>query len=151
MKRMLVAKRIQGGPQRKVVSPSKSAEDMLNAFEAKLAEFGLDASTCAEKAPKFGREDDIEAIEGCGLNASDDFDEDEISRQQREVEIYGEDANEKYEDVGGGFGEDGEIFSLAEIKDYWNKNNVSDPVLADYPNFDRWWNDTRSNYMERYY
>lgn len=103
-------------PRRKVIKASKSTADMLNAFEDKLAEFGIESST--------------------EIKGSED------------VEIYGEDYHEKYEDVGGGFGDTGKVYSLAEIKEYWNENRHGDPLLEVFDSFDRWWRNTRDNFME---
>lgn len=78
-----------------------------------------------------------------------------IKANQRNVEIYTKDYNEKYKDCAGGFGGDataaGEIYTLAEIKDYWNENNVVDPILEDYPDFDSWWRDTLNMYLDEVY
>ena len=68
-----------------------------------------------------------------------------------EVEIYAEDYNERYEDLEGAFGERGEIYSLADMKNYWNNNRYSDPVLEHYSSFDSWWRDTRDNFFAEYY
>lgn len=56
----------------------------------------------------------------------------------KEVDVYREDYYEKYEDVGGGFGEPGEIYSLADMKVYWNENNQGDPSLEVFDSFDSW-------------
>lgn len=98
---------------------------MLDAFEARLDELnGVDASCKVEAATNYGRE----------------------------TEIYGEDYNAKYEDTGAAFGGDGtEIYTLAEIKEYWNEFNETDSVLAEYPSFEMWWQDTRDNFMSEYH
>ncbi len=70
----------------------------------------------------------------------------------RQVDIYGEDYHEKYEDIEGNYGgEPGRIYSLAEIKDYWNENNQGDPCLAAYRDFESWWRDTRSLCFAEYH
>lgn len=75
-------------------------------------------------------------IEGCDAIAASE-----------EVEINGEDYNEKYEDVGGGFGDVGEIYSLADIKRFWNEDKDDDPILAEYSDFESWWRGTRDNFL----
>lgn len=65
----------------------------------------------------------------------------------KEVDVYREDYYEKYEDVGGAFGEPGEIYSLADIKAYYNENNQDDPSLEVFDSFDSWWRDTRDNFL----
>lgn len=99
--------------------------EMLDAFETRLNELnGVDASCKVEAATNYGRE----------------------------TEIYGEDYNTKYEDTGAAFGGDGtEIYTLAEIKEYWNEFNETDSVLAEYPSFEMWWQDTRDNFMSEYH
>lgn len=123
---MKITKRSKVQAASRAIKASKSTADMLEAFEDKLAEFGIESKTCVEGAS--------------------DIDWDDRSRQDREVEVYGEDYNERYEDVGGGFDTDG-IITLAEIKDYWNKNNISDPVLRNYSRYEDWWRDTRDNFL----
>lgn len=97
--------------------------DMLDAFEGKLADFGIQSKTNIS----------------CDDN-SDSFD--------RSVQIDSDDYQYSYKDVEGGFGEPGEIYSLAEIKDFWNRENMNDPVLVDYPSYELWWNDTLSNFLK---
>lgn len=107
------------------IQASKTTEDMLNAFEAKLAEAGIESST---------------EIKGSAHDIDD-----------RAVYISESDYSVKFKDVGGGFPTDNEIISLGEIKEWWNANNEGDPVLAEYPDFDSWWIDTRRNYLQDYY
>jgi hypothetical protein len=125
-------------PKRKVIKASKSTADMLEAFESKLAEFGIESSIQAgcDTEPEGGwRDPEMTAIFG----------------NERAVEIYEEDYTERYEDVGGGFAEPGSIITLADIKDYWNNNNMGDPSLEQYTSFNEWWADTRSNFLSEYY
>lgn len=129
MSKRIVVKASKNATKRRTVQASRSTEDMLNAFEAKLAEFGIESST---------------EVEACGdypVAASEDLD-------GRSVEIYEEDWDEKFKDVGGGFDADGEILTLGEIKEYWNDNNLGDPVLAEYDDFESWFRDTRDNFLE---
>lgn len=118
--------------QRKLIKASKSTADLLEAFEDRLADFGVEAC------------DNVEASTN---------DEDWRARQEeRAVEIDDYDYELDYEDVGGGgfeeVSKDGSpILSLGEIKEYWNKNNINDPVLENYDTFEDWWSDTRSNYL----
>ena len=128
-------------PRRRTIKASKSTSDMLEAFESKLQELtgnGVEASIEA------GCHTDVES-------AWKDPEMTEIFGNERAVEIYEEDYNDKYEDVGDGFGEPGTILTLAEIKDYWNQNNMGDPSLESYRTFDEWWADTRSNFLSEYY
>lgn len=107
----------------KEIVRAKSTDDMLKAFEDRLSDFGIESN--------------------CKIESSDLLDGD--------VDINGEDYNEFYEDVGAAFGEPGAIYSLAEIKTFWNEDRESDPVVSMYNSFDKWWNDTKSNFLERYY
>lgn len=142
---------IQNRRTRRIVKASKSTTDMLNAFEAKLAEVGVGASEnvncgCDDREVTGENRLDVEDVESCGsVGASEDVD----FYNDRAVEIYGEDYHEKYEDVGGGFDIDrvDSIITLADLKEYWNEYNMDDPVLAEYPNFDSWFNDTRNNFL----
>lgn len=54
----------------------------------------------------------------------------------------------EYKDVGGGFGEPGAVYKYSEIKQYWDEDHDSDPVLQEYDSFEDWWNDTRENYLQ---
>lgn len=115
--------------KRKSNITASTAADMLDAFEAKLAEFGVSAAC------------DVKGSTG-------DPEMDSIMTDERAVEIYGEDWHDRYQDVGGGFGgSTDDIYSLGEIKEYWNKNNIGDPSLEVYRTFEDWWRDTRDNFM----
>lgn len=48
-----------------------------------------------------------------------------------------------YIDVDGGFGEPGAKYTDAEIRDYWDKEHDSDPVLMEYASFEDWWEDSK--------
>lgn len=73
------------------------------------------------------------------------------SRSQK-VPIYLEDEDELYRDVDRGFGGNGnEIYSLADLKSYWNRECNNDPILMEYSNFDSWCRDTIETYMEGVY
>ena len=103
-----------------------TAQDMIDAFESKLAEFGVESAT------------DIscnEAILG--------------KRIDKAVQINEEDFDEWYQDSGGGFGDPGDTYTLAEIKEIWNEDCESDPSMAQYTNFYDWWKDTQSNYLNQ--
>lgn len=129
MKKRVIIRASRQARRRANIKASVSGQEMLDAFEAKLAELGIDSCT------------KVEASTG-------DPEMDRIMEQERAVEIYGEDWHEKYEDVGSGFYD---IVSLGELKQYWNENNIGDPVLAEYRSFDDWWRDTRSNYLAEYH
>lgn len=118
--------------RRIVIKASKSTADMLDAFEAKLAELNVESST------------DVECATG-------DPEMDDIMTEERHVNIDNEDYSRLFKDVGGGFDVDDEIISLADMKQYWNDNNMGDPVLEEYIDFDSWFKDTRSNFLEEYY
>lgn len=132
MGKRIVVKASKNATKRRTVQASRSTQDMLDAFEAKLAEVGIESAT------------DVECCDDQSISASDDY-------HNRQVEIYGEDWQEKYEDVGGGFDSDGEIISLGDIKKYWNENNMDDPILAEYSSFDEWFRDTRDNFLAEYH
>lgn len=106
---------------RKVIKASKSAEQMLNAFEDKLSEFGI------ESCDKITSAEELEDIE-----------------ERDEVEITDSDSDIMYEDLGG-FGKDGEWISLEEIKKYWNSEKDHDPSLMYYDDFRDWFRDTIDN------
>ena len=96
------------------IKAGSSLNDMLNAFEDKLAELDVNSRTKVE----------------CTINPD------------KVVNVFDEDYNEKYIDSNGFFGIIGEEVSLGEAKDYWNEACDDDPSLADYSDFESWWNDT---------
>lgn len=102
-----------------------TATDMINVFEDKLNEFGVESKTSVCSS------DEVLAR----------------SLAERAVQIFDEDYDEEFKDVGGGFGDPDNIYTLAEIKDYWNRENVYDPILEEYSSYNDWWNDTRSNFL----
>ena len=108
---------------RKVIKPSKDLSGMINDFEMRLDELNVTTST--------------------NVQATDYPD-----WLGKEVDVKEEDYWEDYKDVGGGFGEVGEIWRLADIKSYWNEEHDNDPELQQYNSFDDWWKDTRM-YLER--
>ena len=77
---------------------------------------------------------DVDHVESCNsvMTATD----------IEQVEITSVDDETCYIDTNGVFGSVGECISLAEIKEYWNNNHLSDPSLVVYPNFDAWFADT---------
>ena len=105
---------------RKVIRASKGIADMIDAFEGRLAE--VDSKT---------------NVNCTTIDSSD-------------IEIIDSDWYEKYIDVGGGFGDAGEVYSLGEVKEYWNKNKDEDPELGYYSDFYSWWDDTKRHYMKEY-
>ena len=111
------------------VRASHTTSEMLDAFEDKLAEFGIESST--------------------DVTAGSDLDS--IRSNQRAVEIYGEDYQTKFEDLDGCFGEAGDIVSLAEIKEYWHENSLYNPIPAAYSDFDSWFEDTFNNCLSEYH
>ena len=120
MKRQFVVKASTEAVARKQENvQAASTADMLDAFQDKLEEFGVESST------------DVKASE----------------EDDRKVEIYDSDYDEKYEDVYGSFGDPGQVYSLAVIKMYWNNNRYSDPVLESYSSFDEWWKDTKNYFI----
>jgi len=104
----------------------------------------------AKDASEFANKYDYELVGP--VEASTDDDDWRARQEERAVEIDDYDYDLDYEDVGGGgfeeVSKDGSpILSLGEIKEYWNKNNINDPVLENYDTFEDWWSDTSSNYL----
>lgn len=120
MKRMIRASR-DAQSDRVDVSASMTIGDMIDAFQTKLDEVKVDSSS------------DIACI-------------DEIDAS-REVDILPSDDLNMYEDKGAGFADAGEVVTLADLKDYWNRENETDLSLSYYDSFDDWLNDTLSNYI----
>lgn len=116
-------------PKTSYVRASHTTSEMLEAFEDKLAEFGIESST--------------------DVTAGSDLDS--IRSNQRAVEIYSGDYQTKFEDLDGCFGGVGDIVSLAEIKEYWSENSLDDPILAAYSDFDSWFEDTFNNCLSEYH
>ena len=116
MKRSFVIKASLAAKRRAQIKAASTA-DMLDAFESKLAEVGIESST--------------------NVQASDEI---------REAIIDPSDYDEIWIDNDGSFGEPGAQYSLGEIKEYWNGNNSSDPILTEYTDFNSWWADTQSAY-----
>lgn len=105
---------------------SKLASDkMLEAFETRLEELKVDSST--------------------KVTAS--YSTDEEGQDNKSVEVFDTDADYIYKDVEGGFGEKDAEYTLAEIKQYWNNNYDSDPILEEYDDFNTWWEDTCNNFL----
>ena len=67
---------------------------------------------------------------------------DNLISGSEEVHIDDDDANVEYLDVDGGLGQPGEVYTLEELKDYWNNNRYSDPILEEYESFTEWFMDT---------
>lgn len=132
MIKQIVVKASKDARNRKRIKAAVSTQEMLSAFEEKLAEAGIESST------------EVECTTG-------DPEMDDIMTKERQVKIYDRDWSVKYEDVGGGFDSDQSIMSLGEIKEYWNENNMGDPVLEEYPDFESWFKDTRSNFLKESY
>ena len=120
MVRKFVVKANKTVAKRKPVKAATSAE-MLSAFQDRLADFGVESKT------------DIEC-----------------RTVTRDVIINDSDYDEYFTDENGGFGDPGEVYSLGEIKQYWNSNSNDDPILADYPDFESWWAETY-NLLTPYY
>lgn len=129
------------------IKASHSTAEMLDAFEDKLAEFGIESSTkvCSDEETEY----DIESCDAI-MSSTGDPEMDKIMSKEREVEIYDEDYRDFYTDSAGGFGVDGVNYSLADMKNYWNQNSLGDPSLAYYNSFEDWWNDTRSNFLTKF-
>ena len=53
--------------------------------------------------------------------------------------------DECFKDVNGLFGDVGEILTIAQMREYWEENKDSDPVLMDYRNYKEWLKDTLDN------
>ena len=48
-----------------------------------------------------------------------------------------------YQDIGGGFGDTDEVYSLEDLMIIWNSECNSDPTMSQYESFDDWWQDTK--------
>ena len=107
-------------PSAQAIKAATSA-DMIDAFESRIAELSVRSKT--------------------DVTCSDES-------ETRKVDIYEYDYDVDYKDVGGGFGEPGAVYSLAEIKEFWNNENTNDPILSDYPTYDSWFKDTSDNFLE---
>ena len=55
---------------------------------------------------------------------------------------------EMFEDIGGGFGDAGETYSLEDLMIFWNSECDSDPSMRQYDSFDSWWHDTKTNFLK---
>ena len=54
-----------------------------------------------------------------------------------------------YIDVDGNFGgEPGAKYTDADIRDYWDKEHDSDPILMEYDSFEEWWNESKDSLKE---
>ena len=53
--------------------------------------------------------------------------------------------DECFRDVHGLFGDVGEILTIAQMREYWEENKDSDPVLLEYNNYKEWLKDTLDN------
>ena len=108
--------------RRTVIKASEaSVQDMLDAFEEKLAEFDVQSKTNVS----------------CSTGTKD------VIIDDSDYDVY-------YID-NGGFGQPGEVYSLGEIKLMWNNDCDSDPICSQYASFDEWFADTKANYLEEYY
>ena len=114
MRRRFVIKASLAAKRRAQIKAASTA-DMLDTFQNKLAEIGIESST--------------------NVQASDEI---------REVIVDPSDYDVLWTDTDGMFGEPGATWSLGDLKEYWNGNNMSDPILAEYPDFGSWYADTTS-------
>lgn len=101
---------------------SGTTAEMLDAFENALSGKDIQSATCVNST-------EYPAFLG------------------KEVDVYGEDYNDRYQDVGGAFGKPGEVYRLADIKAYWNEENQNDPSLSVFDSFDSWWRETKNNFL----
>lgn len=53
-------------------------------------------------------------------------------------------ASESYKDTSGIMGIPGEIWTTAELSEYWNNEQMDDPVMSEYDSFESWFSDTVS-------
>lgn len=58
------------------------------------------------------------------------------------------DETKTYVDTDGGFGKRGEKFTGKELKNYYDDNHSSDPILNSYASFEDWFKDTSTNYLK---
>ena len=138
---MKITKRVKASTDnagKPITAATASVDEMLEAFENRLADFGIESACGVESA--------CDVDSACAVNSAQ-----AIYGDERTVTIYEGDDDELYRDEDGSFC-DGGICSLAEIKSWWNRDKDSDPVLLDYDSFDEWFSDTVENgYLRRYY
>lgn len=53
-------------------------------------------------------------------------------------------AAEAYEDTQGIMGEPGDVWTYAELREYWDSEQLNDPVMSQYDSFEDWVDDTIS-------
>lgn len=53
-------------------------------------------------------------------------------------------ASESYKDTSGIMGIPGEIWTTAELSEYWKNEQMDDPVMSEYDSFESWYSDTVS-------
>lgn len=114
---MKISKTVKASSQ--IKASDTSIEEMLNAFEDRINEIDANSS---EKVM-------------CGSDL-------DYTSALKNVPIRSNDYHIFYKDVDGGFGEAGAVYSLEEIKKYWNQEHDNDQSLAEYGSFEDWWNDT---------
>lgn len=115
---MKISKTVKASSQ--IKASDTSIEEMIDAFEDRINE--LDANS-SEKVM-------------CGSDV-------DYTSDLKNVPIGSIDYHRFYKDVDGGFGEAGAVYSLEEIKEYWNKEHHNDYSLAAYDSFEDWWNDAK--------
>ena len=103
---------------RRVIKASRSPQDLIDAFEARIAE--LEVGSCND------------------VTSSSDVTASDV------VFITDSDKDIWYDDAEGLFGGDGMV-SLADLKVYWNSAKDGDPSLAYYDDFQSWLRDTVNN------
>lgn len=105
--------------RRRVIRASKSSQDLIDAFEARIAE--LEVESCND------------------ITSSSDVTASDV------VFITDSDKDIWYDDAEGLFGGDDGMVSLADLKAYWNSAKDGDPSLAYYDDFQSWLRDTVNN------
>lgn len=53
-----------------------------------------------------------------------------------------ETSSDSYVDVDGVIGSRGDVWTVAELADYWNREQVNDPILSEYATYEDWLDDT---------
>lgn len=66
-----------------------------------------------------------------------------IEASDKSVVIPASAKTQYYQDIGGGFGDTDEVYSLEDLMIIWNSECNSDPTMSQYESFDDWWQDTK--------
>ena len=67
------------------------------------------------------------------------------SKSSKAVTILVTDGHDTYVDVDGVLGSAGTEWSMMDLKQLWNDNCESDPIMSEYSSFGKWWADTKKH------